>query len=121
MVAAGLMEWDEAVGAMWQAADKLAAPDIDRSGLRARIAWALTDATLWAERMRGKVAHDIARHLASMLARRAPWDALIAAAQDMNNAGARAGDQPMLRPHELNKLVAAEAAWWMRRRARNVG
>ena len=115
LVASGLMGRDEALRAMWEAADQQAAPDISRSGLRSRIAWALTDATLWADRMRENAVRDVRRHLAPLLARRAPWQDLIRTAHAVNNDAVHIGAQPMLHPHEINEIVAAEIAWWARR------
>lgn len=114
MVACGLMARDEALGVMWEAADKQAASDINRSGLRSRIAWALTDATLWADRMREKAVRDIRRQLVPLLGR-APWQDLIRTAHAVNNDGVCIGTQPMLRPHEINQIVKAETVWWLRR------
>ncbi len=107
LIAAGLLDYPECLAALAQAGEAMETP----SGLRTRLAHALTDAVAeWTIR-RGRAGRAVRRALAPLLAARAPSARLLDAARAEN----RALGHP-LRDVELAALAQEQAAALLARR-----
>jgi hypothetical protein len=102
LAAQGLIDTNEALPALLDAAFR-AAPFVDRSGLRARLAHRLADSRAAWESARRRAAFAIRSALTPLIAARAPRAALFAAADEADRARA-------LLPRERRAIATALVA-----------
>jgi hypothetical protein len=102
LAAQGLIDTNEALPALLDAAF-CAAPSVDRSGLRARLAHRLADSRAAWEAARSRAAFAIHSALAPLIAARASRAALFAAADEVDRAQA-------LLPRERRAIATALVA-----------